>query len=56
MLNKEKSLFVISFNTCDLPLLIKHKTNEHNTVMSCDPCDFKAFERSDLQLHKSFKH
>ena len=28
----------------------------NNPVMFCDQCDFKAFKRLDLQLHKSFKH
>ena len=44
------------FNTSALPLLIKQKTHEHNPFMSCDQCEFKAFKRLDLQLHKSFKH
>ena len=37
------------FNTSALPLLIKHKTNEHNNLMSNSQCDFKAFKR-DVQL------
>ena len=44
------------FNTSSLPLLIKHKTNEHNPVMSCNQCDFKSFKKSDLQLREAFKH
>ena len=56
---KQRDNFVCDkcgFNTSSLPLLIKHKTNEHNPVMSCNQCDFKAFKRSDLQIHQVFKH
>ena len=44
------------FSTSTLPLLIKHKTNEHNPIMSCNQCDFKAFKKLDLQVHQAFKH
>ena len=44
------------FNTNSLAILVKHKTNEHNPVLSCDHCDFKSFKKTDLQIHLKFKH
>ena len=44
------------FNASSLAILVKHKTNKHNPVLSCDQCDFKAFKKTDLQLHIRFKH
>ena len=40
------------FNTSSLPLPIKHKTNEHNPVMSCNQCDFKSFTRLESSSDK----
>ena len=44
------------FKTSSLATLVKHKTNEHNPVLSCDQCDFKSFKKTDLQIHLTFKH
>ena len=44
------------YNESTLALLVKHKTSKHNPVLSCDQCDFKAFSKTDVQLHIRFKH
>ena len=44
------------FNTNSPAILVKHKTNEQNSVLSCDHCDFKSFKKTDLQIHLKFKH
>ena len=44
------------FNANSLAILVKHKTNEHNPILSCDHCDFKSFKKTDLHIHLKFKH
>ena len=56
---KQKTILTVvkcGFNTNSLAILVKHKTDEHNPVLSCDHCDFKSFKKTDLQIHLKFKH
>ena len=44
------------FNTNILAILVKHKTNQHYPVLSCDHCDFKSIKKTELQIYLKFKH